>query len=107
MPFILLDITPASGPDPATTWIAIAVGVLTIVYVTLVKPLRSKKKHKDPLERTPALAGLATQRAVERDMSNLLVELSEMARQMTAQLDTRSAKLELLIKQADARTAAL
>ena len=107
MQFILLEIPPASGRDPATTWIAIAVGVLTVVYITLVKPLRTKKKQKDPLERGAGHSSLAQQRAVERDMSNLLVELSEMARQMTAQLDTRSAKLELLIREADARIAAL
>src|SRR5262249_19581853 len=35
------------------------------------------------------------------------VELSEMARQISAQLDTRAAKLELLIKEADEKIAAL
>jgi hypothetical protein len=40
-------------------------------------------------------------------MSNLPVELSEMARQITAQLDTRAGKLELLIKEADEKIAAL
>ena len=34
-------------------------------------------------------------------MNNLLVELSEMARQVTAQLDTRTLKLETLLKEAD------
>lgn len=101
MHFILLQTT-APGRDPATTWIAIAVGILAVVYVTFVRPLR-KKKEKGPPERTGGYLSLAQQRAVERDMSNLLVELSEMARQMTAQLDTRSAKLELLIKDADER----
>ncbi len=54
-----------------------------------------------------APGSLAGQRAVERDMSNLLVELSAMARQITAQIDTRSAKLELLIKEADEKIAQL
>ena len=40
-------------------------------------------------------------------MGNLLVELSEMARQVTAQLDTRTLKLETLLKDADQRIAAL
>ena len=40
-------------------------------------------------------------------MSNLVVEMSEMARQITAQLDTRAAKLELLIKEADEKIARL
>jgi hypothetical protein len=107
MQFIVLDIT-TPGRDPATTWIAISVGILTVVYVTFVRPLR-RKKEKDPLERRfhNHNGTLAQQRAVERDMSTLLVELSEMARQMTAQLDTRAAKLELLLKEADERIAAL
>jgi hypothetical protein len=105
MDWVLLDIPP-SGRDPATTWIAISVGILAVVYVTLVKPLRTKKK-KDPLEAGPARTSLSQQRGVEREMSNLLVELSGMARQMTAQLDTRSAKLELLLRDADERIATL
>src|SRR5205085_10728222 len=40
-------------------------------------------------------------------MQQLLVELSEMARQISAQLDTRATKLELLIKEADEKLAAL
>jgi DNA-binding NarL/FixJ family response regulator len=40
-------------------------------------------------------------------MQNVLVELSEMARQITAQIDTRSARLEALIRQADERIAAM
>jgi hypothetical protein len=110
MVLILLETaTPPAAPgthDPATTWIAISVGILMVVYVTFVRPLR-KKKGKDPLERPTGYSSLAQQRAVERDMSNLLVELSEMARQMTAQLDTRAAKLELLLKEADERIAIL
>ena len=40
-------------------------------------------------------------------MQNLLVELAEMSRQITAQIDTRAAKLEALIHEADARIAEL
>jgi hypothetical protein len=103
MQFPLLDI---SSRDPATTWGAIAVGVLTIVYVVFIRPLRKKK---DPLARPKgdSTSNLARQRSVERDMSNLLVELSEMTRQLTAQLDTRAAKLEILLREADEKLAAL
>src|SRR5215217_6709588 len=40
---------------------------------------------------------LAQQRGIEREMSQLMTELSEMARQVSAQLDARSARLEKLI----------
>jgi hypothetical protein len=101
MQSILLEIPP---PSPATSWTAIGIGVVTIVYVAFIRPLGKKKKDKDPLSRPP---GLARQRSVERDMSNLLVELSEMARQMTGQLDTRAAKLEALLREADEKIALL
>lgn len=107
MDFTLATIpSPPTIGDPAAAWIAIAVGVLAVVYVVYVRPLR-KKKQSDPLDRGAAHGTLSQRRAVERDMSNLLVELSEMARQMTAQLDTRAAKLELLIREADEKIAVL
>src|SRR5689334_23416637 len=84
-------------------WIVYAVGALTIVYVVM----RPSFKKKDPLNPSTPKLGLAQQRAVERQMQNLLVELSDMARQITGQLDTRAAKLETLIKDADDRLAAL
>jgi len=56
----------------------------------------------EAIERDEALIGqAAVELHVERQMQSLLVELSEMSRQISAQLDTRSAKLELLIKEAD------
>lgn len=103
MQSILLEIPP---PTPTTSWIAIGLGVATVVYVAFIRPL-TKQKKKDPLSRPPPEPGLARQRAFERDMNNLLVELSEMARQMTGQLDTRAAKLEALLREADEKVVML
>lgn len=88
--------------DATTQWLLVVAVGLTIFYAVM-RPLRKKK---DPLSR-PGGAGLSLQRSVERDMNNLLVELSEMTRQVTAQLDTRTLKLELLLKEADQRIATL
>jgi len=85
--------------DPTTRWLMIIAAVLTILYAVM----RPSRRKKDPLSRTDPSPTLASQRQVERDMNNLLVELSEMARQITAQLDTRAAKLQLLIAEADQR----
>ena len=103
MQSILLEIPP---PTPATSWVAIAIGVGTIVYVAFIRPL-TKKKQNDPLNHRPGEAALARQRSVEREMGNLLVELSEMSRQMTGQLDTRAARLEALLREADQKIATL
>ena len=91
----------SNKPDQTAVYALMALGVLGLVYISIVRPLRNKKK--DPLDHTPARTSLAQQRAVERDMGNLLVELQEMSRRMTAALDTRTAKLEMLIQDADER----
>jgi|HubBroStandDraft_6_1064221.scaffolds.fasta_scaffold571304_1 hypothetical protein len=96
-PLPLLDL------DAPTKWAVILLSVLTILYAAF----RSFFRKKDPLDKPPAFGSLAQQRSVERQMQNVLVEMSEMARQITAQLDTRAAKLESLIKDADQRIAAM
>jgi hypothetical protein len=88
--------------EPVSKWALIALAILTMAYV-LLRP-RGKKK-KDPL--AGQSIGLSQQRGVERDMNNLLVELSQMARQITGQLDQRAAKLDLLIREADEKIAEL
>ena len=98
------------APSPATSWTAIGIGVLTIVYVAFIRPITRKKKEEDRPARTGRAGAeptLARQRSVEREMGNLLVELSEMSRQMTGQLDTRAAKLEALLREADEKIALL
>jgi hypothetical protein len=94
----------AKQPD-SFQWTIIGVLAVATLYVAVVRPMLKKKK--DPLSRSPSSARLAQERSVERQMQNLLVELSEMARQISAQLDTRTAKLELLIREADEKIAAL
>lgn len=94
--------------DPAKKWLAIGGALFLIAYFVL----RPMARRKDPLSRMGEGSGggggsMARQRSVEREMSNLLVELSEMARQVTAQLDTRATKLELLMKEADEKIEAL
>jgi hypothetical protein len=95
----------AGKPDDPTYLIAIGLGAFALIYLVVLRPML--RKRKDPLERAPARTGLAQQRAVERDMQGFLVEYEQMIRNMTAGLDTRAAKLEVLIKQADDRIEAL
>ena len=85
--------------DAGKQWLAIGAALFLLVYF-VIRPMGKRKR--DPLDKmgTPGRS-MASQRSVEREMSNLLVELSEMARQVTAQLDTRATKLELLMKEAD------
>ncbi|MGN6506580.1 MAG: hypothetical protein ACTHM6_13555 [Tepidisphaeraceae bacterium] len=89
--------------DKNAPYVIIGVGVCMMIYILIRPKLRRKK---DPFEKPFKTRSLAQQRSVERQMETLLVELSEMSRQMSAQLDTRATKLELLIKEADEKIAA-
>jgi hypothetical protein len=89
--------------DDSTQWVVLCVGVLATLYLVM----RGRaKRQKDPLERRPSM-GISQQRQIERDMGQLMVEMLDTARQMTAQLDTRAARIEVLMKEADAKLAAL
>jgi hypothetical protein len=95
--FYLSDAAPISPQ----MWLVVAVAMLTIIYAVFLRPML--RQRKDPLEKRPGqgFGSLARQREAERQMETLLVELTEMARQITAQLDTRAAKLQELLRQAD------
>lgn len=88
---------------PAQKWSIVAAAAATIMYAVM-RPWRRKK---DPLSGSTPSLSLAGQREVEKQMTELLVELEQMARQMTAQLDTRAARLEALIREADVKIARL
>lgn len=89
--------------EPFQRWSILAVAAATVVYAVM----RPWRKKKDPLAKPAAPVSLAAQRDVEKQMTELLVELEQMARQMTAQIDTRAAKLEMLIREADEKIALL
>jgi hypothetical protein len=102
-PFFLLQ------TDDSIKLIAIALGGFALIYIVVLRPM--VKKKKDPLERSspssPIMRGLGQQRGLEREMQNLLVEYERMIRNMTAGLDTRAAKLEVLLHEADEKLAAM
>ena len=100
---VLLETTSA---EPTGQWAAIILGILTLIYLIFVRPMRKGKK-KDPLARTPVDRNLSQHRAVERDMTALLVEYEQMMRKMTTQLETRVLKLEMLLQEADQKIATL
>ncbi len=90
--------------DKSTQWLLVLAIGLTIIYI-----MARRRKKRDPLmpDVHAPRPTLAAQRQVEQQMQNLLVDFAEMARQMSGQLDTRAAKLELLLKEADEKLAAL
>ena len=57
------------APNSPGQWAVVALGVVTVLYVAVVRPMR-KGKRKDPLDRPPAHLSLAQQRAVEGNTLN-------------------------------------
>ena len=100
--YLLLQSNPPIGPVDSyrpMDWLVIAMVTLAICYLLLRNT--AKRSRRDPLtDSTPRLS-LAQQRATERAMESLLVELSEMSRKISGQLDTRAARLEALLREAD------
>ena len=101
-PLTLSPLTPSPLADVAPlglspSWIVLISAVLFVVYLTF------RPKRRDPLAGQPFRTSLVQQRSLERDMQNVIVELSEMTRQMSAQLETRALKLEQLMHDADAK----
>ena len=90
--------------DANAPYIILGLGAFVVLYM-VIRPMMRRKN--DPFQKPFAARSLTQQRSVERQMESLLVELSEMSRQLSAQLDTRAMRLELLIKEADEKIDAL
>lgn len=86
-----------------TDTLMLSIAMMALIYVTFRPVL---KRGKDPMEKPFAITP-AQQRDVERQMNSVLVEMASMSRQIGAQIDTRAAKLEALIKEADDKIAEL
>ena len=112
--FVCSQLAPLAAADAAPrqsdpiALIAIALGAMILVYFTVLRPRARKANKPDPLATPPSQRqSLAGERAAERQMQMLLVELEQMSRQMSAQLDTKAARLDALIREADAKISAL
>jgi len=86
--------------------LALAVGGITIVMLsTYRKSRRSRQNRGEPIREQ--YERLNRQSAVTRDVETAMLELDRLARQILGRIDTRFAKLETVIRDADERIAAL
>ena len=83
--------------------------IIAVVVIACTLLLISTRRRMQ--QRTPGLrdyvrqqaAGLRDQQAIKGDMEELLAQLQDLARQINSQIDTRFAKLETCIADADQR----
>ena len=92
-----------SGMSP--TQLVLLVGVLIIIALMMFSSVR-RHRRGGPDPRAYArdqIARLKDQKGIKDDLQQLVVELHDAARRLNAQMDTKSAKLEALITDADER----
>jgi hypothetical protein len=88
--------------DDRVAFALIAIGGLALVYMMVLRPKARSAKRRDPLATSPGQRqSLAAERSAERQMQSLVLELEQLSRQMGSQLDTKAAKLQQLIDDAD------
>ena len=88
------------GPDQ---WLLIIAAII-IITLLLMQSSRRRAASGSPKQYRREIDSATTKStAIKRDMERLLVELSELARQINGQIDTRFAKLEQSIADADKR----
>lgn len=84
-------------------------GTMLIILVGIVLMVISLRRRSEHRERPPSEVArdyarrVRDHEPVKGDMEALLVEIQEMARQISAQLDTKFAKLDVLLRDADDR----
>lgn len=92
-----------SGEKGIDQWLLI-VAAIVIITLLLMQSRRRRAMDGSPKQYRREIDSATTKStAIKRDMERLLVELSELARQINGQIDTRFAKLEQSIADADKR----
>ncbi|MFQ5429892.1 MAG: hypothetical protein ACE5E1_06240 [Phycisphaerae bacterium] len=93
----------ATAPPELRQWLLV-IGLILLIIILLNMSRRRRALDGSPKQyrREIDTANKRTA-AIKRDMEQLLVELNEFARQTNAQIDTRFAKLEQSIADADRR----
>lgn len=98
----------AAEQNPAAM-VLLGLGILGVIYYSFLRPkARGTKRRRDPLATPPSRAqSLASERAAERQMQSVVLELEALSRKMGGELDTKAAKLRALVDQAEAAAARL
>jgi len=90
----------------------VPLAVILVALYLIISSLRRRQQRRarqdtpgsDP---QPARASTSEGQQLRRDLEALMVELQELSRKISAQIDTRFAKLETVIRDADRRIAVL
>ncbi len=92
----------------------VPLAVIVVAIILLMSSLRRRQRlraqeqpRNTPFRSPTGDSRQTPERQLRNDLESLLVELQELSRKISAQIDTRFAKLEAAIRDADRRIAAL
>ena len=88
-------------------WLAAVVVVAYIMLRTTWKRIAKSRKHNEMPVRQRVSQNIRSQTAISDQLHELMAALADLSRQINGQIDTRLAKLEILLKQADQKIAQL
>lgn len=101
-----------SGTLDGNGLVALALAVIAVFF--LMTGLRRRQRQRSqipprttPLREPPSTPDIGTQQRLRRDLEDLIGELQELSRKISAEIDTRFAKLEAAMRDADRRIAVL
>jgi len=98
----------AARGDELTGYLLLGIILVAVSLIIVATRRRAADRAGSPREYArEQIARLREEHAVKSDMESLLVQLTELSREINAQIDTRFAKLEQAIADADERIAAL
>ena len=107
-PLLLRTLAESSGSisPMQLVMLALAIGGITLVMLSTYR--RSRRSRLTPVEGARArYKELDRPNGATRDVEKAMVELEQLARQIHGRIDTRFAKLEMIIRDADERIATL
>ena len=92
--------------------IPLAIVVAIVSYLMMAARRKHHQRHLEqdndkPVQRDPPPTPPGSKQQLRRDLESLLAELQDLSRKISAQIDTRFAKLEAAIRDADRRIATL
>lgn len=97
------------NPFSGRTLVPLLFAIIAVVFLLSSVRRRLRQRQQEPdresAQREPPHAN--PKQRLRRDLENLIVELQELSREISAQIDTRFAKLEAAMRDADRRIAVL
>ncbi len=107
MPLSPLIAQTLTGKDSLLQSLTLVAGLVLLTAWLMMRIIKRRRSAAGSLTPAEQVERLRQARGMRGDMEDLMVEIEQMAKRLGAQLDNKSAQLDKLIRDADARIARL